>query len=217
MTKRKDRQAERTVETSTRRADPRTPNQVAYAEALRLGPVVLGLGPAGTGKTMLACAEAVRRLNLNLVDRIVLARPIVPAGEEIGFLPGEAADKVAPFMAPLYDCLSKLMGRGVLDRSLAAGVVELAPLAFMRGRTFERAVMILDEAQNASPEQIYMFLTRLGVGSVAFLTGDPNQCDVRTSGLGRVLRLSPVTVCKFDIADCQRHDVVARIMEEWVR
>ena len=208
----------------TRQSDlrGRTPNQVQYLRHILSHDITIGIGPAGTGKTFLAVACAVDALERSGVQRIVLTRPAVEAGERLGFLPGDLAQKVDPYLRPLYDALYDLMG---LDRVTAAfdkGLLEIAPLAFMRGRTLNHSFVILDEAQNTTPEQMKMFLTRIGFGSRAVVTGDVSQIDLprgSTSGLveaERVLReVRGIAFSHFSSADVVRHPLVARIVEAY--
>ncbi|MFM8558653.1 MAG: PhoH family protein, partial [bacterium] len=159
---------------------PRTPTQAMYLKALEQNEVVFGIGPAGTGKTYLAVAAAVAALRAKRVDRIILVRPAVEAGESLGFLPGDMQEKVDPYLRPMYDALADLMSYDKMRRFLEMGVIEIAPLAFMRGRTLSNAFVILDEAQNTTVRQMKMFLTRLGLNSRAVITGDLTQIDLRT-------------------------------------
>jgi phosphate starvation-inducible PhoH-like protein len=208
-----------TLRTPKRLIGPRSPNQRVYLEALAKSDLVFGVGPAGTGKTYLAVAHAVSMLLSGAVERIILSRPAVEAGERIGFLPGDMKEKVDPYLRPLYDALHDMMHADYVERRLAAGDIEIAPLAFMRGRTLARAAIILDEAQNASVMQMKMFLTRLGEGSHMAVTGDPSQSDLpgdELSGLPDALSLlegvEGVSVCRFTAADVVRHPLVARIV-----
>lgn len=166
---------------------PKTAGQKAYVDAMRRHSVVFGIGPAGTGKTYLAMAMAVAALKAKEVDRLILTRPAVEAGEKLGFLPGDLQEKVDPYLRPLYDALYDILGPDIYQRYLERGVIEVAPLAYMRGRTLDNAFIILDEAQNTTPEQMKMFLTRLGFGSKMVITGDITQVDLpegKESGLG---------------------------------
>ena len=208
----------------TRRADlvGRTPNQLTYLHNILAHDITLGIGPAGTGKTFLAVACAVDALERSAVQRIVLTRPAVEAGERLGFLPGDLAQKVDPYLRPLYDALDDLMGADKVARAFEKGLLEVAPLAFMRGRTLNHAFVILDEAQNTTPEQMKMFLTRLGFGSKAVINGDVSQIDLprgTESGLidaERVLRrVRGVAITQFTAADVVRHPLVARIVEAY--
>jgi phosphate starvation-inducible PhoH-like protein len=208
----------------TRRADlqGRTPNQDRYLRNILSHDVTFGIGPAGTGKTFLAVACAVDALERQAVQRIVLTRPAVEAGERLGFLPGDLAQKVDPYLRPLYDALYDLMGFDRVTKAFEKATLEIAPLAFMRGRTLNHAFIILDEAQNTTPEQMKMFLTRMGFGSKAVVTGDVSQIDLpkgATSGLveaERVLRrVRGIAVTRFTAADVVRHPLVARIVEAY--
>jgi phosphate starvation-inducible PhoH-like protein len=208
----------------TRRSDlsGRTPNQVQYLRNILDHDITFGIGPAGTGKTFLAVACAVDALERSQVQRIVLTRPAVEAGERLGFLPGDLAQKVDPYLRPLYDALYDLMGFDRVTRAFDKGLLEIAPLAFMRGRTLNDAFVILDEAQNTTPEQMKMFLTRIGFGAKAVVTGDVSQIDLpkgATSGLvdaERVLaRVSGIATTRFTAADVVRHPLVARIVEAY--
>jgi phosphate starvation-inducible protein PhoH and related proteins len=198
---------------------PRTPTQALYLKALEHNEVVFGIGPAGTGKTYLAVAAAVAALRAKKVDRIVLVRPAVEAGESLGFLPGDMQEKVDPYLRPMYDALADLMSYDKMRRFLEMGVIEIAPLAFMRGRTLSNAFVILDEAQNTTVRQMKMFLTRLGLNSRAVITGDLTQIDLRapeTSGLVRIQSiLSHVADIKFVYfhpEDVVRHRLVKEII-----
>jgi phosphate starvation-inducible protein PhoH and related proteins len=208
----------------TRRSDlrGRTPNQVGYLRNILSHDVSFGIGPAGTGKTYLAVACAVDALERSSVQRIVLTRPAVEAGERLGFLPGDLAQKVDPYLRPLYDALYDLMGFERVTAAFEKGTLEIAPLAFMRGRTLNHAFVILDEAQNTTPEQMKMFLTRIGFGSRAVITGDVSQIDLprgTTSGLvdaERVLDgVRGIAFSRFTAADVVRHPLVARIVEAY--
>ncbi|MBS0448953.1 MAG: PhoH family protein [Proteobacteria bacterium] len=208
----------------TRRADltGRTPNQLGYLRNMLGHDLTFGIGPAGTGKTFLAVACAVDALERSTVQRIVLTRPAVEAGERLGFLPGDLAQKVDPYLRPLYDALYDLMGFERVGKAFEKGTIEIAPLAFMRGRTLNHAFVILDEAQNTTPEQMKMFLTRIGFGSKAVVTGDVSQIDLpkgSTSGLvdaEQVLRgVRGIATTYFTAADVVRHPLVARIVEAY--
>ncbi len=203
---------------------PRTPNQRKYLEAIENNDMVFGLGPAGTGKTYLAVAMAVSALLAKKVTRIILVRPAVEAGERLGFLPGSLQEKVDPYMRPLYDALYDLIDPAKVDRMLETGVIEIAPLAFMRGRTLNDAFIIMDEAQNTTNEQMKMFLTRLGNGSRAVITGDLTQIDLpnpRKSGLLEALRVlegvEGIRFCHFEDVDVVRHALVQRIVQAYDR
>jgi phosphate starvation-inducible PhoH-like protein len=208
----------------TRRADltGRTPNQLAYLRNILGHDLTFGIGPAGTGKTYLAVACAVDALERSTVQRVILTRPAVEAGERLGFLPGDLAQKVDPYLRPLYDALDDLMPPERVAKALETRVIEIAPLAFMRGRTLNHAFVILDEAQNTTPEQMKMFLTRIGFGTKAVVTGDVSQIDLprgSSSGLidaERVLRRVPaIATTHFTSADVVRHPLVAHIVEAY--
>jgi phosphate starvation-inducible PhoH-like protein len=208
----------------TRRADlaARTPNQLQYLRCMLTHDISFGIGPAGTGKTFLAVACAVDALERNTVQRIVLTRPAVEAGERLGFLPGDMAQKVDPYLRPLYDALYDLMGLERVTRAFDKGLLEVAPLAFMRGRTLNHAFVILDEAQNTTSEQMKMFLTRIGFGSRCVVTGDTSQIDLpkgRTSGLVEaqavLAGVDGVAFTQFDASDVVRHPLVARIVQAY--
>ena len=210
------------LDTWKRPVGPRSPNQHAYIKALTETELVFGLGPAGTGKTYLAVAMAVTLLKHRKVDRIILSRPAVEAGERLGFLPGDMKDKVDPYLRPLYDALYDMMPGEQVERLLTSGEIEVAPLAFMRGRTLANAFVILDEAQNTTPTQMKMFLTRLGENSRMCVTGDLSQIDLpfgAKSGLRdclEVLRGVPgVGVTEFTAADVVRHPLVTRIVNAY--
>ena len=208
----------------TRRADlrGRTPNQVQYLHNILSHDITFGIGPAGTGKTFLAVACAVDALERSGVQRVILTRPAVEAGERLGFLPGDLAQKVDPYLRPLYDALYDLMGFDRVQVAFEKGLLEIAPLAFMRGRTLNHAFVILDEAQNTTPEQMKMFLTRIGFGSRAVVTGDVSQIDLpkgTASGLvdaAAVLqKVRGIAFSHFTSADVVRHPLVARIVEAY--
>jgi phosphate starvation-inducible protein PhoH and related proteins len=210
----------------TRHADlaGRTPNQVQYLRQMLGHDITFGIGPAGTGKTFLAVACAVDALERHGVQRIVLTRPAVEAGERLGFLPGDLAQKVDPYLRPLYDALYDLMGFDRVAKAFEKGLIEIAPLAFMRGRTLNHAFVILDEAQNTTREQMKMFLTRIGFGSKCVVTGDVSQIDLPggvPSGLidaARVLaRVPGIAFTHFTAADVVRHPLVARIVDAYDR
>ncbi len=197
----------------------RTEAQAAYMRAFKAHSLVFGTGPAGTGKTWLAVAFAVQKFERKEVDRIILSRPAVEAGERLGFLPGDLREKVDPYLRPIYDALYDLMDARVVERALQGGEIEIAPLAFMRGRTLTNAVVILDEAQNTTSMQMKMFLTRLGENSRMIITGDPSQVDLpngQTSGLAEAVRLldgvEGISQVKFTAEDVIRHELVARIV-----
>jgi phosphate starvation-inducible PhoH-like protein len=208
----------------TRRGElrPRTDNQASYMESIQQHDITFGIGPAGTGKTYLAVACAVDALERSAVQRIVLTRPAVEAGERLGFLPGDLNQKIDPYLRPLYDALYDLMGFDKVQKAFERGALEVAPLAFMRGRTLNNAFVILDEAQNTTPEQMKMFLTRLGFGAKAVVTGDVSQIDLpkeQLSGLidaERVLkRTKGIAICRLNSGDVVRHPLVARIVDAY--
>src|SRR5881275_2678809 len=208
--------------TRKRRIAPRSAAQAAYVKAMRDNELVFGLGPAGTGKTYLAVAAAVDLLMTGRVERIILSRPAVEAGERLGFLPGDLRDKVDPYLRPIFDALNDMLPADQLARRLGTGEIEVAPLAFMRGRTLSHAFIILDEAQNTTPVQIKMFLTRLGEGSRMVVTGDPTQVDLPAgtrSGLAEALEtlkgVRGIATVKLSDADVVRHDLVARIVRAY--
>jgi phosphate starvation-inducible protein PhoH and related proteins len=197
----------------------RTPMQGAYIQALDRVDLVFGLGPAGTGKTYLAVAYAAQCLERGLVERIVLSRPAVEAGERLGFLPGDMREKVDPYLRPLYDALYDVLPPAKVERDITSGVIEIAPLAFMRGRTLAHSFIILDEAQNTTSMQMKMFLTRIGEGSKMVITGDPSQIDLprgMTSGLEEAVALLSgvrgIETIRFTASDVVRRDLVARIV-----
>jgi len=202
----------------------RTAGQDAYIRALKRNALVFGTGPAGTGKTWLAVAHAVSLFERKEVDRIVLSRPAVEAGERLGFLPGDMREKVDPYLRPIYDALFDLMDARIVERALQTGEIEIAPLAFMRGRTLSNAAIILDEAQNTTAMQMKMFLTRLGENARMIVTGDPSQVDLpagQRSGLDDALALltdiEGVGHVRFTAEDVVRHELVARIVEAYDR
>jgi len=215
---------ERASQLLTRRPElhGRTPQQVKYIENILAHDITLGVGPAGTGKTFLAVACAVDALERDQVKRIVLVRPAVEAGERLGFLPGDLAQKVDPYLRPLYDALYDLAGFDKTAKLLERGTIELAPLAYMRGRTLNHAFIILDEAQNTTPEQMKMFLTRIGFGAKAVVTGDVTQIDLQRgqkSGLIEARRILDgvrgIAFSDFTAADVVRHPLVARIIDAY--
>lgn len=200
----------------------RTPTQDAYMRALERSEMVFGVGPAGTGKTYLAVAHAAQLLERGAVDKIILSRPAVEAGERLGFLPGDMKDKVDPYLRPLYDALYDMIPGDKVERAITAGVIEIAPLAFMRGRTLANAAVILDEAQNTTSMQMKMFLTRLGENSRMIITGDPSQIDLPRgvrSGLVEALQLlngvEGISIIRFKDTDVVRHPLVARIVRAY--
>ena len=202
----------------------RTAAQDAYIRALKRHALVFGTGPAGTGKTWLAVAHAIQMFERKEVDRIILSRPAVEAGERLGFLPGDRREKVDPYLRPIYDALYDLMDARIVERALQGGEIEIAPLAFMRGRTLSNAAVILDEAQNTTSMQMKMFLTRLGENSRMIVTGDPSQVDLphgQASGLAEAVNLlkgiEGVGHVAFTHEDVIRHELVARIVEAYDR
>ena len=201
---------------------PRSPGQAAYMDMLARHEMVFGIGPAGTGKTYLAVAQAVALLSSGQVERIVLSRPAVEAGERLGFLPGDMKEKVDPYLRPLYDALGDMMPGDQVARRMGTGEIEVAPLAFMRGRTLRHAFVILDEAQNTTPAQMKMFLTRMGEGTRMVVTGDLTQIDLppgTRSGLRDALDtlegVQGIGVNRFDVRDVVRHPLVARIVDAY--
>ena len=210
------------LRTHRREVLPRSPTQAAYIKALLNSELVVGTGPAGTGKTYLAVAAAAAMLVDGAVDRIILSRPAVEAGESLGFLPGDMRDKVDPYLRPLYDALYDMLPGQQVTRSLESGEIEIAPLAFMRGRTLSNSFVILDESQNATPMQMKMFLTRMGENSRMVITGDPSQIDLpfgAKSGLKDALEILPkikgVDIVHFSEEDVVRHDLVTRIVKAY--
>jgi phosphate starvation-inducible PhoH-like protein len=210
------------IRTERRRVSPRSPTQAAYLRAMRDHDLVFGIGPAGTGKTYLAVATGVALLRQRAVDRLILSRPAVEAGERLGFLPGDMKDKVDPYLRPLYDALQDMLPDGKLGAKLESGQIEIAPLAFMRGRTLANAFVILDEGQNTTPAQMKMFLTRLGENSRMVVTGDPSQHDLPPgtySGLVDAVRrldqTSEVAIIRFSEQDIVRHPLVETILKAY--
>lgn len=208
--------------TRKRRIAARSPGQSVYIKALRENELVFGLGPAGTGKTYLAVAAAVDLLMTGGVERIILSRPAVEAGERLGFLPGDLRDKVDPYLRPIFDALNDMLPADQLAKRLGNGEIEVAPIAFMRGRTLSHAFVILDEAQNTTPVQMKMFLTRLGEASRMAVTGDPTQVDLPAgtrSGLAEALEtlrgIDGIATVRFTDADVVRHELVARIVRAY--
>jgi phosphate starvation-inducible PhoH-like protein len=198
---------------------PRSATQIPYMEALARDEIIFALGPAGTGKTYLAVAQAVAMLITGAVQRLILSRPAVEAGERLGFLPGDMKEKVDPYLRPLYDALYDMMPASLVAKGIAENQIEIAPLAFMRGRTLSSAFIILDEAQNTTPQQMKMFLTRLGEGSRMVVTGDPTQVDLppgAVSGLADAVAVlkgvQGVAAVGFSNADIVRHALVGRIV-----
>ena len=205
-----------------RRVSPKTVNQRRYLDAIEAHDIVFGIGPAGTGKTYLAMAQAVSFLVAKKVSRIILARPAVEAGEKLGFLPGDLQEKVNPYLRPLYDALYDMLDVDRVARYLERGTIEIAPIAFMRGRTLNDSFVILDEAQNTTTEQMKMFLTRLGFGAKAVITGDVTQIDLpagRTSGLVEAMKvvsgIDGISFVYFDDRDVVRHKLVQQIVKAY--
>jgi phosphate starvation-inducible protein PhoH and related proteins len=201
---------------------PRSPVQTTYMEALGRDDMIFALGPAGTGKTYLAVAQAVSMLIGGQVDRLILSRPAVEAGERLGFLPGDMKEKVDPYLRPLYDALYDMLPTEQVERRIASGEIEIAPLAFMRGRTLNDAFIILDEAQNTTPLQMKMFLTRFGMRSRMVICGDPNQVDLPEPGrsgladaVSKLEGIRNIATVRFTSADVVRHPLVGRIVEAY--
>jgi len=212
------------IQTSTRKAivTPKTVGQKQYVQSIREHDLTLGIGPAGTGKTYLAMAMAVLALHENQVSRIILTRPAVEAGEALGFLPGDLYEKIAPYLRPLQDALHDMVPAEEIEKHRSRGTIEIAPLAYMRGRTLNNAFIILDEAQNCSMEQMFMFLTRLGYNSKAVVTGDVTQIDLpphKTSGLVEAMhalsKVEGVALIQFSKRDVVRHPLVQRIIQAY--
>lgn len=210
------------IKTKKKTIFPRSTRQATYMEALARDDLIFSLGPAGTGKTYLAVAQAVSQLITGTVDRLILSRPAVEAGEKIGFLPGDMKEKVDPFLRPLYDALYDTLPAEQVERRIESGEIEIAPIAFMRGRTLADAFVILDEAQNTTPAQMKMFLTRFGMNSRMVICGDPKQVDLpgeAVSGLADAVHklsgIEKVSVVKFGAADVVRHPLVGKIVEAY--
>lgn len=212
------------IATRRRVVKARTPTQSTYMRAIEKKDLVFGLGPAGTGKTYIAVAFAAHCLERGLVERIILSRPAVEAGERLGFLPGDMRDKVDPYLRPLYDALYDVLPPEKVERDIETGVIEVAPLAFMRGRTLANAFVILDEAQNTTSMQMKMFLTRIGEGSKMVVTGDPSQIDLppgTKSGLVEAVNIldtvDDISIVRFEAGDIVRRDLVAKIVDAYER
>ncbi len=212
------------IQTRRKLIHARSPGQKRYIRALASHDLIFGVGPAGTGKTYLAVAAAAAALASGKADRLILSRPAVEAGERLGFLPGDMKEKVDPYLRPLYDALYDVLPASMVERGLADGTIEIAPLAFMRGRTLSSAYIILDEAQNTTPLQMKMFLTRFGEGSRMVVTGDPSQIDLppgTVSGLHHAVRLldriEGVAQIRFEASDIVRHPLVTRIVAAYDR
>ena len=198
---------------------PKTLGQKKYVDSIRKNTIVFGVGPAGTGKTYLAMAMAITAFKNNEVNRIILTRPAIEAGENLGFLPGDLQQKVDPYLRPLYDALYEIMGAENFERNMEKGAIEVAPLAYMRGRTLDNSFIVLDEAQNTTPEQMKMFLTRIGYGSKAVVTGDTTQIDLprgKNSGLiesTKILKnIDDIAICNLTNKDVVRHPLVQKII-----
>jgi len=211
-----------TIKTPRMQVRPRGPNQQGYVHNVLLNDINFGVGPAGTGKTYLAVATAVQALQNDEVQKILLVRPAVEAGEKLGFLPGDLSQKVDPYLRPLYDALYEMLGFEKVDRLIEKNTIEIAPLAFMRGRTLSNAFIILDESQNCTKEQMKMFLTRIGFGSTAIITGDPSQIDlpsINSSGLRHAVEVlqdvEGISFTFFDSKDVVRHPLVQRIVDAY--
>ncbi|MDP6795794.1 MAG: PhoH family protein [Verrucomicrobiota bacterium] len=213
-----------TLQTSPRKpsVNPKTLGQKRYLEVIRDHDITFGIGPAGTGKTFLAMTMAVIALKEEKVSRIILTRPAVEAGEALGFLPGDLYEKLAPYLRPLHDALQDLLPMEEVQKQMERGIVEIAPLAYMRGRTLNNAFIILDEAQNSTAEQMLMFLTRLGFNSKAVITGDPTQIDLpssKTSGIieakQALAKVEGIALCELDKRDVVRHPLVQRIVQAY--
>ncbi len=201
---------------------PRSKTQVAYMEALARDEIIFALGPAGTGKTYLAVAQAVQQLIGGSVDRLILSRPAVEAGERLGFLPGDMKEKVDPYLRPLYDALYDMLPTEQVERRIASGEIEIAPIAFMRGRTLSDAFIILDEAQNTTPQQMKMFLTRFGMRSRMVVCGDPKQVDLPEAGksgladaVAKLEGIAKIATVRFGAGDVVRHPLVGKIVEAY--
>ena len=201
---------------------PKTIGQKKYVDAIREDMITFGLGPAGTGKTYLAMAMAITAFKQNEVGRIILTRPAIEAGEKLGFLPGDLQSKIDPYLRPLYDALYQIMGAESFQKNSEKGLIEVAPLAYMRGRTLDNAFIILDEAQNTTPAQMKMFLTRIGFGSKVVITGDSTQKDLpsgQTSGLdvaiNVVKNIDGISICQLTSRDVVRHPLVQKIVKAY--
>lgn len=201
---------------------PRTPNQSRYVHALRTHEMTFGIGPAGTGKTYMAVAAGVEMYEQEKVDRLIFCRPAVEAGERLGFLPGDMREKIDPYLRPIYDALYDFLGAERVEKMLERGEIEIAPLAFMRGRTLSRAYVLLDEAQNTTSAQMKMFLSRMGEGTRMVITGDPSQTDLpsgQMSGLKEALLVlngvKEISFLEFENADVVRHKLVGKILQAY--
>ena len=210
------------IKTKNKKIYARSKNQEKFVDSINKNDLVFGVGPAGTGKTYLAVAAAVQSLLNNQISRIILSRPAVEAGERLGFLPGDLKEKIDPYLRPLYDALNDLMPKKILENNIESGIIEIAPLAFMRGRTLENAFIILDEAQNTTNMQMKMFVTRLGRNSKMVILGDVTQIDLPTgssSGLNQILKLLPkeegIEIINFQSKDIVRHRLVDKIVKAY--
>jgi len=210
------------IKTKNKKIYARSKNQEKFVNSINKNDLVFGVGPAGTGKTYLAVAAAVQSLLNNQISRIILSRPAVEAGERLGFLPGDLKEKIDPYLRPLYDALNDLMPKKILENNIESGIIEIAPLAFMRGRTLENAFIILDEAQNTTNMQMKMFVTRLGRNSKMVILGDVTQIDLPTgssSGLNQILKLLPkeegIEIINFQSKDIVRHRLVDKIVKAY--
>ena len=216
------RLAKEKIEVSGGLVTPKTKGQIEYVEAIKNYDIVFGIGPAGTGKTYLAMAMAVNALKKGLVRRIILTRPAVEAGENLGFLPGDLVEKVSPYLRPLYDALRNMMEAEKVEQYAEQGIIEVAPLAFMRGRTLNEAFVILDEAQNSTPEQMKMFLTRLGFDSKTVITGDITQSDLRqgeriglVDAMEKLKNIPEIKFINLTSEDTVRHELIQKIIEAY--
>lgn len=210
------------LNTSGRPVKPKTLGQKKYIDKIRKNTIIFGIGPAGTGKTYLAMAMAITAFKNNDVSRIILTRPAIEAGENLGFLPGDLQQKVDPYLRPLYDALYEIMGAETFQKNMEKGLIEVAPLAYMRGRTLDNSFIVLDEAQNTTPEQMKMFLTRIGFGSKAVITGDVTQIDLpsgKRSGLiesTKILQnIDGIEICTLSNKDVVRHPLVQKIINAY--
>jgi phosphate starvation-inducible PhoH-like protein len=213
---------EEVIKTPKRSVIPRSKKQKEYVRSLKTNQITISLGPAGTGKTYLAVAVALTMLLEKKVERIILSRPAVEAGERLGFLPGDMKDKIDPYLRPLYDSLYDLLDYDIIQRKIESGAIEIAPLAFMRGRTLKNSFAILDEAQNATETQIKMFLTRIGENSKLVINGDPSQVDLPNKNQSGLIKsqvilksIKEISVINFDHQDVMRHPLVAKIIEAY--
>tara|TARA_Y100000991_G_scaffold210749_1_gene192368 strand:- start:838 stop:1746 length:909 start_codon:yes stop_codon:yes gene_type:complete len=200
---------------------PKTPNQIDYVNAINNHTITFGIGPAGTGKTLLATSCAIQLLKMNSISKIIISRPVVESGEQLGFLPGDLQQKVHPYMVPLFDCLSELIGSYKLAKLQENGTIEIAPLAYMRGRSLKNACIILDEAQNSTPSQMKMLLTRLADNSRMIINGDIQQIDLKSKQSGlidastRLVGIDEIKVVQFTTKDVMRHPLITKIIEAY--